>query len=50
MNQVSAKMVLFLFLSLALSGAAGDCTYNTLLHGKALLVIATGDAEDLNTR
>ena len=30
---------------LALSGAGS--TYDTLLHGKALLVVTTSDAEDL---
>jgi hypothetical protein len=36
--QVSAKL-------LALS--EGESTYDTLLHGKALLVVATSDADDL---
>jgi hypothetical protein len=40
LTQVSAKY------SLALSRSRIS-TYDTLLHGKALLVIATSDAEDL---
>lgn len=37
---------MLILLSLALS-RSWDGTYDTLLHGKALLVITAGDAEDL---
>ena len=46
MSQVSAKFLIEILL--ALSTKLGDgSTYDTLLHGKALLVIAAGDADDL---
>jgi hypothetical protein len=42
-RQVSANFVM-----LALLPREGrSCTYNTLLHGKALLVVAASDADDL---
>ena len=46
MGQVSANFLVEM--SLALSTKLGDgSTYDTLLHGKALLVIAASDADDL---